>query len=65
MVSSNYHNQIIVIYLHTIMHHTSADKTYWEKAWGELYKNATSYIEQILETTPYEITTVRPLISHL
>ena len=31
------------------MHPEKANKTYKEKAWRELHKNATSYIEQILE----------------
>ena len=35
------------------MHHLDADKTYTEKARREVYKNATSYIEQILEATPH------------
>ena len=41
------------------MHHTDAYKTYSEKAKRELHKNATSYIEQILQAAPYETTTVR------
>ena len=44
------------------MHHTDADKTYKEKARWELLKNATSYIEQIMEATSQEITTVQPPI---
>ena len=31
---------------------------------GELYKKVTSYLEQILEAAPHEITTVRPLTSY-
>ena len=31
----------------------------------KLHKNATSYTEQILNVTTYEITAVRPLSSHL
>ena len=42
-----------------------AENTYREKARRELHKNATSYIEQILEAAPHETTTVRPLTSHL
>ena len=42
-----------------------ADKTYKEKARREEHKNATSYIEQILETTPDETTAVRPPTSYL
>ena len=41
------------------MHHKDSDKTYRR----ELYKNATSYIEQIPEATPHETTAVRPLTS--
>ena len=37
------------------MHHMDANKTYREKARRELLKNATSYIEQILEVTADEI----------
>ena len=33
------------------MYHMDADKTYREKARQELYKNASNYIEQILEAT--------------
>ena len=47
------------------MHHIDADKTYWEKARQELHKNATSYIELILEATPHETATVRSLTSNL
>ena len=36
-----------------------------KEAWRELYKNVTSYIEQIQEATSYEMTAVRPLISYL
>ena len=46
------------------MNYMDADKTYWEKAWRELRKNAMSYIEEILKGTPHE-TTVRPLTSNL
>ena len=41
------------------------DKVYGEKARRELHKNATSYIEQILETTSYEIAAVRLPTSYL
>ena len=36
------------------IHHVDADKTPREKATKKLHKNATSYIEQILEATPHE-----------
>ncbi len=42
-----------------LMHHMDADKAYRERAIRELHKNATSYIEQILEATSQE-TAVRP-----
>ena len=42
-----------------------ADETYGEKAWRELHKNATSYIEQILEATSHETAAVWPLAYHL
>ena len=47
------------------MHHIDAYKTHREKAWWELHKNVTSFIEQILEATSHETTAVRPLTSHL
>ena len=40
------------------MPHMAADKTYREKARCLLHKNATNYIEQILEATSYETTAV-------
>ena len=47
------------------MHRMKDDKTHWEKARWELYKNFTSYIEQILEETPHKTTAVLSLNSHL
>ena len=41
----------------------NADKTHRENVRQDLHKNATSYTEQILEATPYEVTSVRPLTS--
>ena len=38
------------------MHHVDGYKTQREKARRELYKNATSYSEQILEVPPHETT---------
>ena len=43
------------------MHHMYVEKTYREKDGGELYKNAWSRIEQILEATTHETAAVRPL----
>ena len=40
------------------------DKMPREKARWELHKNATSYIEQILEETPHKTTAVQPLTSY-
>ena len=40
------------------MHHMDADKTHGEKATWKLQKNATSYIEQILEATSHETAAV-------
>ena len=37
----------------------------WRKIWRQLYKNATSYIEQVLEVAYYKTTTVRPPTTHL
>ena len=36
------------------MHHLDANKTYGEKAWRQLHKNAASNIEQVLETAPHK-----------
>ena len=47
------------------MHHMDADWAYREKAGQELLKNATSYIEQILEATPHKTPAVQPPTSHL
>ena len=46
------------------MHHKDADKTHWEKARRKWYRNAVSYIEQILKETPHEAIIVRPLTSN-
>ena len=43
------------------MHSMDANKTYIEKAWRQLYKNAASKIEQVLEAAP----TKRQLYGHL
>ena len=47
------------------MHHINADKKHNDKVRQELHKNATNYIKEILEETPHETATVRPLTSHL
>ena len=47
------------------MHHIDADEAYIEKTRLELHKNATSYIEQILEAISHETAAVRPPTSHL
>ena len=47
------------------MHYMEADKEFGEKAIGELYKNATNYIKQILETISHETAVVRPPTSYL
>ena len=41
------------------MHHMDANKAYEEKAWGQLYKNAASCIEQVLEATPHKTADVQ------
>ena len=48
----------------TWMHHVEADKACEEKAWRQLYKNATSCIEQVLEVTPHKIAVIRPPTTH-
>ena len=47
------------------VHHNDPEKMHKEKHRRKLHKNATRYIEQILETTPHEITAIQPLTSHL
>ena len=47
------------------MNYIDADKVYREKARQELLKNATSYIEQILEVTSHETAAVRAPTSYL
>ena len=42
------------------MHHVDANKTYGEKTWRQLHKNASSNTEQILETAPPKTASVRP-----
>ena len=37
---------------------------YGEKAWRQLYKNAASNIEQVLEVAPYKIAAARSLTIH-
>ena len=46
------------------MHLMDADKTYGEKAWQQLHKNAVSGIEQVLGATPNKTAAVRPLTTH-
>ena len=46
------------------MHHMDVDKNKENTRW-ELHKNAMCYTEQNLEATPYEITAVKQLTSHL
>ena len=45
------------------MHHVDADRTYREKTWRQLHKNAASNIEQALETAPYKTATVQPPVT--
>ena len=46
------------------MHYMDGNLTYGEKDWQELYKNASSCIEQILEATPHQTAAVRPPTTH-
>ena len=41
-----------------------ANKTYGEKPWRQLHKNAACNIEQVLEATPHKTVTVRPPTIH-
>ena len=47
------------------MHQMDTENMYREKAWRQLHKNATSYVEQILEVTSYKITAIQPPTTHL
>ena len=42
------------------MHYMDANKTYGERAWRQLHKNAVSNIEQVLEAEPHKAAAVRP-----
>ena len=46
------------------MHYMDANKTYGEKAWRQLHKNAASNIEQVLEAAVHKAAAVRPLTTH-
>ena len=46
------------------MHYMDANKTYGEKAWRQLHKNAASNIEQVLLTAPHKTAAVRPNFTH-
>ena len=46
------------------MQYVDAIKTYEEKAWRQLQKNAARHIEQVLEATPYKTNAVRPPTTH-
>ena len=46
------------------MYYMDANKTYGEKAWRELHKNAANNIEQVLEATPYKAGVVRLPTTH-
>ena len=43
------------------MHYMDANKTYGEKAWLQLHKNAVSNIKQVLDAATRKATAVRPL----
>ena len=46
------------------MHYMDATKTYGEKTWRQLHKNAASNVEQVLEATTNKAATVRPPTNH-
>ena len=46
------------------MHHMDTNKMYGEKAWWQLYKNAASCFEQVLEATLHKTTAARPPTTH-
>ena len=46
------------------MHHMHANKTYGEKAWRQLHKNAANNIEQVQEAQPDKTAAVRLPTTH-
>ena len=46
------------------MLYMDANKTFEEKAWRQLHKNAASNIEQVMEAAPHKAADVRPLTAH-
>ena len=46
------------------MQYKDANKTYEEKAWLQLHKNAEDNIKQVLEAAPHKAAVVRPLTTH-
>ena len=46
------------------MHYQDANKTYGEKAWRPLHKNAVSNTEQVPEVKSSKTAAVRPLSTH-
>ena len=46
------------------MHFMDANKTYGEKTWRQMHKNAASNIEHVLKATPYKAAAVRPPSNH-
>ena len=46
------------------LHNMDANKTYGEKAWRQLHKNAASNIKQVLEATSHKRAAIRPPITH-
>ena len=47
------------------MQYMDANKTYGEKSWRQLHKNAASNIENVLEATPNKAVAVRPPTTQL
>ena len=43
------------------MHNMDTNKTYGEKAWQQLHKNAVSNIKQVLEAASHRVAAVQPL----
>ena len=46
------------------MHYIEANKTYGEKVWRQLRKNAASNIEQVMEAAPNKAAAVRPITTY-
>ena len=52
------------VYTDILMHHMDANRTYGEKAWPQLHKNAASCIGKVQEAAPHKAAAIRPPTTH-